>query len=688
MRTKFAWTLALGAAAALACTTAMRAATPEQIATAIDNGIVWLVAQQQPDGSWGAAGGSEPVAGTALAVVKLEELALELGYASPFDDAYPYKGNVVNGLNYLFSQTATYGAGTGICFTTFPSGFHETYRTGLGMMALAGSKTPDRVVPAVGSLVDGWTYKQVLQACVDYFAFAQNPDGGWRYFWTNEPSDNSNTGYAVLGLRYAEAPTYGFNCVIPAALKINLSGWLDLIQGPDGGSQYTVGGDWENLLKTGNLLFEQSFVGDPLAAPRVQNAITYIQNTWNDPSPDPGWRPYQYQAMYCLMKGLVSFGVDTLTVAGNPVNWYAEFAEAIVTSQMADGSWPWDMWGDSVLTTVWSLMVLEKVAPPPPTEVVLTLPACACDQTGYPITATYTVERFIVDGTLKLIEDGVVVDTLPLDDFTGTATHSLTLASDTPGLHLWKAELEVTPVGGGTPAQADDEQTVTVCETPQVGDIPDQTAPFASFDLDDYLGYGGALAVTWTAAGEPADWTVVIDADNVATVVAPVGAIDPATITFTASVSCCAGVVCATSDAAMFTPNQAPDASQALPSIARIWPPDHRMVGIEVLGVTDPDGDPVTITIDAIWQDEPVDTQGDGSLAPDGFGIGTSVASVRAERAASKKVVGNGRMYHIRFTADDGRGMSDSGEVLVAVPNNIKSAVIDGGALYDSTVIP
>ena len=248
--------------------------------------------------------------------------------------------------------------------------------------------------------------------------------------------------------------------------------------------------------------------------------------------------------------------------------------------------------------------------------------------------------------------------------------------------------LDVVPVGGGTPAQATDEKVMMVCETPQVGDIPDQVAPFASFDLDDYLSYGGTLPVTWTATGVPVDWTVVIDAENVVTVAAPAGAIDPAAITFTASVTCCSGVVCASGDEAVFTPNRPPDASQAVPSIAMIWPPNHKMVGVEVLGVTDPDGDPVTITIDAIWQDEPVDTFGDGSHVPDGFGIGTSIAWVRAERAAAKKVGGNGRVYHIRFTADDGLGMSDSGEVLVGVPLSIKSAVIDDGALFDSTVVP
>lgn len=90
------------------------------------------------------------------------------------------------------------------------------------------------------------------------------------------------------------------------------------------------------------------------------------------------------------------------------------------------------------------------------------------------------------------------------------------------------------------------------------------------------------------------------------------------------------------------------------------------------------------ITIDNIFQDEPVDTKGDGSFTPDSHGVGTSTAGVRAERADT----GDGRVYHIRFTANDAYGGSCSDEVLVGVPKSQgrEGSPIDGGALFDSTV--
>lgn len=133
--------------------------------------------------------------------------------------------------------------------------------------------------------------------------------------------------------------------------------------------------------------------------------------------------------------------------------------------------------------------------------------------------------------------------------------------------------------------------------------------------------------------------------------------------------------------------NEPPVCTGAYPSPNLLWPPNHQMVPVAVLGVTDPDGDPINIAITSIFQDEPVNTYGDGSFTPDGSGIGTAVAELRAERVGTPKVPGNGRVYHIAFTADDGNGGTCSGSVAVGVPHDQgkRNVPIDEGALYDST---
>ncbi len=136
-------------------------------------------------------------------------------------------------------------------------------------------------------------------------------------------------------------------------------------------------------------------------------------------------------------------------------------------------------------------------------------------------------------------------------------------------------------------------------------------------------------------------------------------------------------------DDVVLTQNQPPVCDAAYPSTAVIWPPNHKFVAIDILGVTDPDGDPVTIAVDSIYQDEPVNEVGDGNTSPDGDGIDTPTALVRAERAGT----GNGRFYQIAFTADDGNGGECTGTVLVSVPKSqgAKGAAIDDGPTYDST---
>jgi len=54
------------------------------------------------------------------------------------------------------------------------------------------------------------------------------------------------------------------------------------------------------------------------------------------------------------------------------------------------------------------------------------------------------------------------------------------------------------------------------------------------------------------------------------------------------------------------SPNTAPvcTAAQAFPSA--LWAPNHQFVPIVIMGVTDPDGDAVTITVTGVTQDEPV----------------------------------------------------------------------------------
>jgi hypothetical protein len=128
--------------------------------------------------------------------------------------------------------------------------------------------------------------------------------------------------------------------------------------------------------------------------------------------------------------------------------------------------------------------------------------------------------------------------------------------------------------------------------------------------------------------------------------------------------------------------NRPPDTSAAAPTVASLWPVNHRMVDVGINGVTDPDGDAVSIRINRIMQSEPVNGAGDGNTCGDGAGDGTSIAHLRAERAGG----GSGRLYVIEFTADDGKGGSADGSVTVMVPKSASQPAVDSGQRFLSAV--
>jgi hypothetical protein len=142
--------------------------------------------------------------------------------------------------------------------------------------------------------------------------------------------------------------------------------------------------------------------------------------------------------------------------------------------------------------------------------------------------------------------------------------------------------------------------------------------------------------------------------------------------------------------------NQAPDCSQAAAVPAVLWPPNHTLQRVKIEGVTDPDGDPVTITIDSVTQDEPTEKAvGVGDECPDAVFVdvdedgNAESAGLRAERIGK----GNGRVYVVHFTARDGEGGVSSGSATVLVPRDQaggcqEPSCADDGQSFDATACP
>ncbi len=510
-------------------------ATEAEIEAAINDGVAWLVNEQNDDGSWGGM-----VAKTAFAVVKLQDRDRELGTSN-------YVTEIQDGLDYIFGQATIdpYDPGdSGICFA---AGGHETYNTGIAMMAIANDGDLSQVV--TGGVLDTKTYEQVLEGNVDFFAYTQNGDGGWKYYgsylWS---SDQSNSGYAALGLGYAK----GVGITIPASIDTGLNNWINVIQNTtsgdpyEGGSYYTTGGGWENQLKTGNLIFQMTLVGIGPGDSRFNAAIAFIEKYWQAANQNPGWGynidPAGYQAMYCLMKGLEYSGVDLIDTDGVPglELWHnqdppavpaQDLASVLVAQQNDDGSWDGTDWGDTTLCTAWALLTLEKIVPnlPPvadagPDQTVeqtshagaqVTLDGSGSTDDGLvqPLTYTWTWDGSSATGVSPSVTFplGTTTVTLTVDDgeFTDSDTVDITVEDTTNPVitiisvnpeELWSPNHKMVPVI--VTFEASDvctetgllEVTVTVTSSE-----PDDDKGDGAFtgDVDGQDGYTNAVEVLW-----------------------------------------------------------------------------------------------------------------------------------------------------------------------------------------------
>lgn len=126
--------------------------------------------------------------------------------------------------------------------------------------------------------------------------------------------------------------------------------------------------------------------------------------------------------------------------------------------------------------------------------------------------------------------------------------------------------------------------------------------------------------------------------------------------------------------------NDPPACNKAVAVPATIWPPNHKMIPVAIAGVSDPNNDTITVRVTTITQDEPTDGLGDGDTSPDAVSDVSKVL-LRAERSGT----GNGRVYQIGFTADDGQGGVCTGAVTVSVPHSSREQAIDDGQAYDSS---
>jgi spore coat protein A len=123
-----------------------------------------------------------------------------------------------------------------------------------------------------------------------------------------------------------------------------------------------------------------------------------------------------------------------------------------------------------------------------------------------------------------------------------------------------------------------------------------------------------------------------------------------------------------------------PQVASARAEPSRLWPPDLAMAPVNITGVSDFAGDPVSIHVTRVTQDEPMPREGVDRPCSDAEVIQGQLY-LRRERLDG----GNGRVYRVFFTAVTRGGGVAEGSVVVGVPREAGVRLVgDDGQAYNS----
>jgi hypothetical protein len=484
-----------------------------QVNVAIDEGLWRLhtdmvrgtLADGTPYGYW--LYDPWPVAATG-ASTEAFEIQGSLPSGDPSED--PYVETVQRGLNYLLTQlfSITVGPDPTHCPAGDPdsngngigllSCCHTMYESGISLMVLSSSGCPACVAATGPPEVIGRTYLDITQDMVDAFSFCQTePEpwrGGWRYSCNPTDSDNSVTQWPVIGMESAEVNFGPAGLLVPQFVKDELNLWIDFVQNDvdgdwaDGGSGYTDPWGWVNVAKTGGLLAEMKFVGDTSATPRVQNAVDFIDRTWD--SDGEHFPPANsYYAYYSVMKGFRLLGIETINPINDPsgFDWYGDptrgYAQHIVNDQGGGGGW-WGYYTGHPLTSAWAILTLKKtvVQPGPVANAGPDVPShppligITLDGTGsYHPDASQSIVQYVWDfGDGSPPVEGPVVQ------------HGFPAIYNPDGTIDWAATtrdytVSLTVFDDNEPAQADTDTLVVHIMPPPWPPVADADGPYTSF---------------------------------------------------------------------------------------------------------------------------------------------------------------------------------------------------------------
>jgi Prenyltransferase and squalene oxidase repeat len=284
--------------------------TPELDAS-LEKGLVWLVQQQNEDGSFGNGNYSRNVAVTSLACIALMA-----------DGSLPgqgrYGSHVQRGLTHILSQATDSGliAGETATGPMYGHGFATLFLGEVYGMSAGGGETPE-----------SRRLHEVLLKAVRLIERTQNTQGGWRYNPMPYDADVSVTIAQVMGLRAARnAGLEVSKDVIDKAVK-----YVRECQNPDGGFRYQdeMGPSAWPRSAAGVATLYYAGIYDDTA---IDSGLDYLMRMALPGESAPSRAHYFYGQYYC---------VQAMYLAGGEhwARWWPAIRAELIAAQKEEGNW-------------------------------------------------------------------------------------------------------------------------------------------------------------------------------------------------------------------------------------------------------------------------------------------------------------------------------------------------------------
>ncbi|MDP1572086.1 MAG: FG-GAP-like repeat-containing protein [Vicinamibacterales bacterium] len=281
----------------------------------------------------------------------------------------------------------------------------------------------------------------------------------------------------------------------------------------------------------------------------------------------------------------------------------------------------------------------EDLPPPPPSDTTppvigaLTDLVAEATQPGGAFVAFTVTAEDDVDGTVDPVAAPASNSLFPIGSTTVTVT-----ATDSAG------------------NSSQDTFTVTVEDT-----TPPVITSISGNLIAEATSAAGAIVTYDPATATDAVGVVSITYSTESGATFPIG-----TTTVTVTASDAAGNASSASFTVTVQDTTAPAIGDVTPSQATIWPPNHRMVAINVNAVASDVVGVTSLKIISVTSSEPDNGLGDGDTVGDIVITGPLSVDLRAERSGS----GNGRTYTITVEARDAAGNASTKTCTVFVPKS------------------